>query len=254
MIDEKKKKKIEFYGMIAFLAVEVALFITFMVMDGVDIFGEGIGNARSTPVKYAGVLVCLAVSIACIFLRGKDGITVTAALAFTAVADLFMLVIDDYYEISLVAFILVQATYAFRIYMINGRKPWISIGVRVVLIAGLFILLGCLNSINLLTSLVAVYFPNLLVNTVESFMLIKSDKRYILFAVGLALFVCCDICVGLHNFGPVLGIEMPTALLNAVLYGIWLFYLPSQTSIALSVGENNYRPFLVRGKKVEREE
>ena len=250
-IDENQKKKIIFYGTIAFLIVEAVLFLTFIIMDGIDIFGAGIGNARSTPVKYAGTLLCVAVSAACIALRGKDGITVTVGLAATAIADLFMLVLDRLYEISLVAFIVAQLVYAFRIYMINGRKPWISIGVRAGLTVIVLGILGGLHSLNLLTALVAIYFPNLLVNMAESFMLSKMGKRYLMFAIGLALFVCCDICVGLNNFGSVLGVNLPYAFEMAVLFAIWIFYLPSQVLIALSVGENgSYKPYVETNEKI----
>ena len=250
-IDETLKKKIIFYGTIAFLIVEAVLFITFIIMDGIDIFGAGIGNARSTPVKYAGTLLCVAVAAASIALRGKDGIVVAVGLAFTAVADLFMLVLNRYYEISLIAFIAAQTTYAFRIYMTNGRKPWISIGIRAGLIIAVLAILGGLGSLNLLTALVAIYFPNLLVNMVEAFLLVKKGRRHLLFAIGLALFVCCDICVGLNNFGPVLGVELPNALNMAVLFAIWIFYLPSQVCIALSVGDKDcYHPYVETEEKI----
>ena len=50
-----------------------------------------------------------------------------------------------------------------------------------------------------------------------------------LFALGLALFVGCDVCVGLFNALPA-----PSPLYSAASVGMWLFYLPSQALIALS--------------------
>ena len=49
-------------------------------------------------------------------------------------------------------------------------------------------------------------------------------------ALGLTLFVGCDLCVGLFNAR--LSGSLPLHLL--VYLGMWFFYLPSQVLIALS--------------------
>ena len=51
-----------------------------------------------------------------------------------------------------------------------------------------------------------------------------------MFGTGLLLFVGCDLCVGLHNLA---GIPAPLAAFARV--GMWLFYLPSQVLITLSI-------------------
>ena len=51
-----------------------------------------------------------------------------------------------------------------------------------------------------------------------------------LFALGLTLFVGCDVCVGIFNLPGLL----PDALYQFSRIGMWLFYLPSQVLIALS--------------------
>lgn len=56
------------------------------------------------------------------------------------------------------------------------------------------------------------------------------SKSLALFAWGLSLFVCCDVCVGLWN----LSVPLPPALLEFARVGMWLFYLPSQVLIVLS--------------------
>ena len=50
------------------------------------------------------------------------------------------------------------------------------------------------------------------------------------FGIGLLLFVGCDVCVGLHNLT---GTPAPLAAFAQV--GMWLFYLPSQVLIVLSI-------------------
>lgn len=51
-----------------------------------------------------------------------------------------------------------------------------------------------------------------------------------LFSIGLWLFLCCDLCVGLFQ-NPQL---VPPAVSAFVSVGMWLFYLPAQVLIALS--------------------
>ena len=48
--------------------------------------------------------------------------------------------------------------------------------------------------------------------------------------LGLLLFVGCDVCVGLHNLA---GLPVPLSAFAQV--GMWLFYLPSQVLIVLSI-------------------
>ena len=93
--------------------------------------------------------------------------------------------------------------------------------------------LGVTGNLNLLTGLVSVYFPMLVCNTAESALLIKRSKRFIIFFIGLLLFIGCDICVGLFNFSSV-GVSLSREVLNFVGAAIWAFYLPSQTLIVLS--------------------
>jgi len=70
---------------------------------------------------------------------------------------------------------------------------------------------------------VALYFSQL----VSSTLLAWSVRRWI-FAAGLTLFVCCDLCVGMFNLGILRAFSS---------VGMWLFYLPSQVLIVLSAKE-----------------
>lgn len=54
----------------------------------------------------------------------------------------------------------------------------------------------------------------------------KEPPAGVLFACGLALFLLCDICVGLRN--------LPTSRGELFYHLIWVFYLPSQLLIMLS--------------------
>lgn len=85
------------------------------------------------------------------------------------------------------------------------------------------------------------YFLTLCLNAVEAYVLshplkerwhdeAAAGKVRPIFAVGLILFICCDICVGLWNLYP----PPPRLLREFAQVGMWFFYLPSQVLIVLS--------------------
>ena len=68
--------------------------------------------------------------------------------------------------------------------MINGKKPYISLGVRLGVVAVLLAVLGGLGMLkSAVVVLSAIYFPQLAINAVESAMLIRLDKKYIAFQI-----------------------------------------------------------------------
>ena len=81
--------------------------------------------------------------------------------------------------------------------MISGKKPYISIGIRLGVIIAALITFGVLGKLNALIGLVCIYFPMLAGNVIDSAFLIKISKKYILYFMGLLFFLGCDIFVGL---------------------------------------------------------
>lgn len=225
--------------LIVFVAAEAVIYVLFNVLFAI---------LPRDPIylKYSGVLLCLAASGALLyFLKlGKDAVTVFCALVFTAVSDLFILVLDDYYEVGLVTFIITQSLYLFRLYCGRLQRIWITLAVRAVLAAAVLGLVGGLAGLSLLVAEVGLYIVMLTVNCVEAFLLIRRGRYNVLFAVGLLLFLCCDVCVGLHNAGNVLGLNLPARLCVFASWAIWIFYMPSQVLITLSVNADG-----VSGKK-----
>ena len=57
----------------------------------------------------------------------------------------------------------------------------------------------------------------------------KLDKEYLIFSLGLLLFIGCDINVGLNNVHLFEGIDY--SLVNFLM---WVFYLPSQVLLSLT--------------------
>lgn len=224
-----KKLSLKNLILLGFITAETAIYIAFNVMAGV-------GLPDPIYLKYSGVLLCLAVSIVLFFLtdRNADGLILSIALLFTAISDLFILVLNDYYEIGLVTFIIVQSVYFYRLYADRLKKIFISLGVRLTVAVTIIIVFAALGMLDFLVAECAVYITMLLANVVDSFIICKKGYQNVLFAVGLVLFLGCDICVGLHNFGSVLNVELPKGLINFVTYAMWAFYLPSQVFITCS--------------------
>jgi len=93
--------------------------------------------------------------------------------------------------------------------------------------------LGMASAVNLAAAL---YFSQLLSNTLLAWT-VDGARRHA-FALGLTLFVGCDVCVGLFNaLPPASPLYFPASV------GMWLFYLPSQALIALSAfpGKENVK-------------
>lgn len=211
-----------------FVLVQAVFYIVFMTGDIKDAFD-------TTTIKYLSIITCLIFILINIPFSVKDGVILSCAFTFTIIADLFLLVLNKHYVAGLISFILAQIAYFIRVYSINKKSPKISLAIRIVLMVVALLFLRLNGLLDLLTALVVVYFTMLVINMVESLFLLKFSKKYLLFFIGLLLFIGCDISVGLNNFSSVLGISLSANLLSFVSVAMWGFYLPSQTLIALSI-------------------
>lgn len=198
-----------FYRKRVFPALAGLLWAAFLTLD---LTGWG----DSTWVKFTAICLCCVTAL--LGAKALDGRLVAVALCFTVGADWFLLVRDTHYALGIWLFIVVQALYAYRLYLLRGKKPckW-----------GLTPRLAGLALAAFPMALPLFYFLNLCVNTFEAF----AQKRRI-FAWGLLLFVCCDVCVGAYNLDLLPALAFP---------GMWFFYLPSQVLIVLSqeTGDTN---------------
>ena len=200
-----------------FVASEAALYIAFLVCDICNRFSN-----VSTVLKYASVLICFLVSLSGI--SEKGGKYVALALAFTVCADLFLLVLDNFYVIGVALFCPVQIIYALRLHRMRAKKPLLILRL---LLSGAMLAVSFAVEISVLNALISFYFPQLVCNAIES---ISAKKR--LFSVGLWLFVCCDICVGLSNI--TFPFPVSDTVVSIIQILMWAFYLPSQVLIVLS--------------------
>lgn len=198
-----------------FLFAEVLLYLAFLIADIQDAFPVSVG------LKYCAILLCLVL----VWTRTASGgeRLVFFALLLTATADFFLLVLGQYLICGLLLFICVQALYAWRIHLDTATTGLLRCIVPLVV----WFSLWRMELMSMEYLLAGLYFPQLVCNAVLAWRLPSPWGR--LFALGLILFVGCDVCVGLWNLPGI-----PEAVEQLAGYGMWLFYLPSQVLIVLS--------------------
>ena len=221
-----KKRLLELSIEILFIVVGIVLYILFLLED----FGDyDLGD--NVWIKYSIIIIAFVYTLVSIaFATNKkefrDDIILSLALLFTLLSDYFLLVLDDYYEIGMITFIVAQLLHALRIER-NKIHTIISVAIRVMIpVIGIAVFAG-IGELELIYALALIYGTQLLMNFFENMALCfiskKNKLKYILLAVGFALFIGCDVCVGLMNIGEYGGVLL-----------MWLFYAPSQILIALS--------------------
>lgn len=205
-----------------FLGVEAALYLGFLALD---LLRPGSGWALL--LKYGAVALCF---LAALDRAGtEDGRMVCAALAFTLAADWFLLILDSFYLAGVACFCVVQAIYLLRLHRWGAGLLWpLRVGLTVAALA----VAALLRALEPLTAVTLCYFAELACNTVSA---LRLGRRGRCFGLGLLLFVGCDLCVGLHNLAAFLPVVDTGPLFSFAQVGMWLFYLPSQVLITLSV-------------------
>ena len=199
---------------IAFVVIELAIYIAYLAAD------LGYVSVNSIRLKFISICLCLVFSAVFTAMGGEK--LITAAMVFTLAADSLLLVKNSDYALGIAFFCVVQAIYFYMLYRENGKT---LLALRIVLFALGLVLLCKLNMLSWLNALAAFYFTSFVCNVIQSF---GTDRR--LFNLGLVLFLCCDVCVGIFNLPQLAG----TGIYNFATFGMWLFYLPAQVFIALS--------------------
>jgi hypothetical protein len=248
--------------------MQIVLYITFLALDLAG------GSIRfSVGIKYTIIILCFCYALltggankSCFFTHRKLWSKtqssllhlLQAGLFFTLISDLFILVLDFYFY-GVCTFILVQQLYSLRLIILQqeqqddttvnnriGRKlPLFRLFVRrFILQAGIAIVICLLVmmvgvTLDRLLIVSVFYFICILSNTITAIcvaLLDRRDRSNRLYAVGMMLFLLCDINVGLFNLTGF--ISMPKDIYN-VIYSfssilMWTFYAPSQVLIAMS--------------------
>jgi len=226
----------------SFIILQLVLYISFLFLDI-----QGGNYVLSNYIKFTVVALCLLY----VFIYGYKNfdsqlLFLRLALIFTLISDIQLLLLDNYnYFYGVLTFILAQEFHGIRISILDNSKVRYIKDFTVRLLyqslTGLAIclLLWVANvQINGLLAASVFYFICMLTNTVRSLKLTvrnKERKDIRLLAIGMVLFLLCDINVGLFNlsaFLPVGPVYDKIYALSSIL--MWTFYAPSQVFISLS--------------------
>ena len=169
------------------------------------------------------------------------------AYVCTAVADFFLTITADRYEIAVGVFLGAQVFHFLRITIARHdaskeagvKHPLLgillSVFARLVLSALVLAVLHVTGLCSLLNVLAAVYFVELLMNTIDAAFTAEHAFRFAVCAAGFLLFICCDVTVGLRALSEAGTVYMTPDRFALNTYLTWVFYLPSQVLIILSV-------------------
>lgn len=240
---ERSAKKIT----VLFVLIQLLLYAAFLATD---ITGGSI--ALSSYLKYTIIILCFCYAL---FL-GKSAdksilFCMKTALFFTLISDLFILLLDYYYY-GVLTFIFAQQLYGIRLsmekYNIDNEEEQKllrrSFLIRLAIQATLMVIICIMiknNGTELDDLLIAsvFYFISIVTNAIRGIAAaVHNPKKHelVMFAVGISLFLLCDINVGLFNLSGYISLSENAYHMVYSVSSIlmWTFYAPSQVLIALS--------------------
>ena len=200
---------------------------------------QKISGDANRYISYASVV------LACLFLllfaeKTWEYLFTQAALIMTLCADYFLVLPTEIKQFpAMIFFSIAQLSYFMRLYTSTEKKSARLFHVVVRFEASLFAVILTFIVLRHLVDPVSVvsmfYFTNLLINIIFAF---SQFKKNYLFAIGLLFFACCDLLIGFSFLENYLEIEPDTIAYKLAHPGCnlaWIFYVPSQMLIALSL-------------------
>lgn len=205
-----------------FITIEVLLFVVLMVTG-------------SNTISFTSIGVAFGFSL--VQRKNNDGLLLSLSLLFALIAEYFLTIAQENLEIGMAVFVVSQLINAIRLSAQNSPQSHIVHALIVLLLLttgylGCFIFVGINAPVLYWISIL--YFSLLLSNTIISFLNYRNNP---LFAIGLILFLFCDITIGIDYIGVIFHFENNIffQFLESIPFNLpWLFYLPSQVLIALS--------------------
>ena len=171
-------------------------------------------------------------------LSNPKKLTISFALLFTVIADLFLVVLrltKTTQSLGLIFFNIVQILYFLYIFIDNKHKKAslifrISLNVLMIIIS----IIVLKSNVDLVSILTMIYISNLFANIVDCFLTIKTNYMLL---IGLIFLIMCDIFLGLVMAdGIYLFYKDGSFLYKLVRIPLdfsWFCYIPSQTIIAV---------------------
>lgn len=194
----------------------------------------------NTIVSYLAVIDCFLYGVLFIY-KDRNVYLMIAGLLFTLFADLFLVVIEPMLQIpAMICFSIVQILYFIYIYLNQSfkkhKKFHLLVRLVLIIIIMLMTIIVLKNKTDFLSLISVFYYVNLIVNIIFSFI---TNNKNIIFSIGLILFSLCDLLIGLNVLvNSYLSINTGSFiyfLANPGFNLAWIFYVPSQTLIALSI-------------------
>ena len=177
-----------------------------------------------------------------ILLSKTTGNMIRIAMLFTLLADYFLVAIPVAKHTEGVVLFLGTQLFIFLHILFNEKDKKFRIAnivsrILLMLIITIVALIILGESVNALAIISVIYYANLCVNAVFAH---RSGRGGILLTVGLILFGLCDINVGLSALNDMYVGGFPEGsllynILNTEADLIWIFYIPSQTLIPLTL-------------------
>ena len=216
-----------------FILTELTLGILLQVLSG----------AAVTWCSYGAVLLAFLFAFF-FFSKTPTYYFTVAALLFTVCADYFLVLKGA--EQKLIAMLFFSATqlcYFGRIYLAEEKGKCRTVHGLLRVLVPLLTVLVTLLALGKGADGVAVvsmfYFANLILNVIFAFALGEKPP---LLAIGLLLFAFCDVFVGLsliEGYLPLAEGGLIYRLAHPGLNLAWVFYVPSQALLALSLSKQN---------------
>ena len=244
-----------------FIMFQTGLYGAFLTLDLTG------GSIRlSSYIKFSMIILCFCY----VLLQGRSegrsiNFFIQAAMLFTIISDLFLLILDQYYY-GVLTFIVVQQFYSLRLILLKDRNRGVwdypklripkltvtilrnylkRLGLQVALAFMICLLLSYFKiALEALIIATVFYFISILTNVISAIRLAQiypREKTNILFAIGMLLFLLCDINVGLFNLSGFISLPegIYSKIYEAASILMWTFYAPSQVLIALSVNRKS---------------
>lgn len=228
-----------------FLIIQVVLYVLILFVP----------SLKHTNVwEYISICLSFAFALfALIICRGRLSLFVSLALFFTLVADTFLVLLNPWLNvitqsIAMTSFSFCQMIYLYILWLYSKNKTEriINLCIRLVVFLGLLItaIIMLKSQFSYLVAISLFYFSQLFCNIVFAFLHVKENP---LLAIGLLLFIGCDLVIGFQNICTIFSLS-DTNLIYIIAYSsfniTWLFYLPSQVILSISSLWKN--PFIHR--------
>lgn len=170
------------------------------------------------------------------------------ALLFTVLADVCLVLSNPINQLLGMVFFNITQLFYFVLVLFLERSNTVRRVHHTVRLLSLFavsiisaVILG--TKTDALSVISVIYYTNLIVNIIFAFILTRGGGKVTRFLLptGLLFFALCDLFVGFAEIAPYFTITVGTLLhflANPTFNIAWLFYIPSQTILAVSITLN----------------